>query len=276
MDLNTEENQNHETKEDSVVDAFEQANTQGTEGEGQTDNTEGEVSEDVIRGEGETNETDVTDTREDLDWSQVPSGYQAQFESLQAHNKKLENDVRASNGRLHSALKTAKKAQEKANAKTLSFDDLESDDFNEVAQEFPEIKGALTAGFEKVAEHAAQQNAPVNAFLSELEQQTAANEQAYVETQLAQLSQKHPNYLQINATPEFARWLDDQDAATRASHSSDNAADLIGLFDKYERHQADTSKRNRLEQHAELPRKGAGVAGEELTDPVAIFNQITS
>jgi len=283
VDINNENNENQTVTDDDVVDAFEQAGEQETDGTLETVSDESVVSDDAA-GDEQVSEDNADDQ---VDWSNVPDSFRSQLEEAQLQNAqlltsndKLKNDVRASNGRLRAAQKAAKKVREDNPVKDIDIDSFESDELKEIREEFPEING----GFKQLAD-AVNHNVNVSAkatdaMIDSLDESYAEVEQqeltAYEDEQLGSLAEKHPDYLNINASLEFAQWLDSQLPGVQAMQRSSHGSDLIHVFDLYQEQQQrksseQKSKDDLLAEHTEIPRKGSGRAVSDSDDSNEIF-----
>jgi hypothetical protein len=142
-----------------------------------------------------------------------------------------------------------------------------------------EFAGAIRGFTSKAVEQAlAAQQAQFEAQMTPLREaqihQAEQQVQQAVDQEIGRLSKAHPDWQQVNASPEFETWLQQQPPGIQQLRSSDYADDNIHLLNAYKSSRKAQSQTT-LADHAELPRKGAGKATSLPDDPVELFNSIT-
>lgn len=216
-------------------------------------------------------------------------GEELSYEELQRQKAKLEADHRANAGRVRAlnqkyseARETIRKLQSQQPG-----DEVSDDEINELEQDFPEAAKLAKTYAHRIRKEMQEQFAPIHqAVDSTFEQQ----QQDLQRNQLDRVAAVHPDMQNIVADQRFHQWAKGASAGVQALYGSTDAEDAIALLSLYKQANQQpstpapqnqpntnrsTNQRDRLEAHAELPRKGPSRAGVEPDDPVAVFNAIT-
>lgn len=259
------------------------------------------VSDDVEEmTDASQSEDDQSQNREDEQqvdvWEGATESQLSELNRLRTANADLEHRHRSSNGRVSALQKQLNAANEQNSSPThgnTSQDDVNLSGFTaEQIQEFEEDYGdvatyvkALTASQVKSLVD------PMQRQVSSLEQTQsiyASREQEdALSSELNRLASAHPDYVEIQNNNKFWDWLNTKPAFIQQAVESTSADDNIELLNQFKRETTTPQRETRtaaqtsggvdLSSHAELPRSGAAkAAGQELTDPVEIFNAITS
>lgn len=292
VEINNENNENQAVQEDGVVDAFIEAAEQSDESVLETDNAEQTVDIDASSENDEsiTIKEEQTEAYGEHDLSELPSNLRELFEStldqnqqLSSRTNKLQNDLRASNGRLRKMQQAAATARDNNPIQKIDIESLEDENINAMKEDFPEVVGGFQTMANAVNKNIENSTAQVDAIVKTIDEEMDSYDQVeaddYAEEQLSLLAKEHPDYETVNASPEFATWLSTQPKNIASMQQSGEATDLIYLFDLYAE-KADSNKRLKsediLSEHQSLSRSGTGRLSAESDDPIAIFAEITS
>lgn len=138
---------------------------------------------------------------------------------------------------------------------------MSDEQWNEFAEDYPELASALE-------KRLADFDQALNARLGEIEHKvTPLEEKAheeYVNSQLAVLETKHPDWQQVTSSEEFSKWITEQPEAVRELGNSLDAHDasfLIETFKSMTNAQSNSSsqkRQERLRQSVNISSKGGG------------------
>ncbi len=162
----------------------------------------------------------------------------AELAALKAENQRLAQSEKSQRGRLsvltkklvelQAAPKEPPQGQEESEAGKS-----EGDDWEEFANEFPEMAAI-------VDKRLAQVDQKVNSVKTEVDRvatttDTLAEEKilAYKETQFEILGEKHPDFEEIKASPEFRQFIAEAPDDIRAKIKSKHAEDAIEILDTF-------------------------------------------
>ena len=166
-------------------------------------------------------------------------------------------------------------------AEKLDLSQIQGKGFDEIKEDFPELAefvqdftGQALSQQQRMFE---QKLEPMQSHFQSLEEKTNEDNAALERQTFAQV---HPDAQEINQSPEFWEWFDNQSPnvqALRTPHAADNIA-MLNLY------KADNPKRiqqtNDLSEHVEMPRKGSSQAmgnADKLaeSDPGKYFEMIS-
>lgn len=256
--------------------------------------------------QGDDDETDTGSDDEDVSdeesnndpWSSVPESLRSEHYNLKERFDHLQNDHRANAGRVSALNRKLSELQqqlesresERSNTDTQSgptADDLKGKTFAQVEEEWPEVAEFVRHQVNQVQSQFQQQLTPIQQMRQQIE---AEQQQRATQVELDRLAEVHPDFQDVARDPSFNAWVQQQPPGVQQLYGSSLADDNIVLLNLYKGSQAtrqeqqsqgtDAGKQSKLQDYAEIPKKGAGRAAakrnNENVDPVQLFNQIVN
>jgi hypothetical protein len=205
---------------------------------------------------------------------------------------KLQNDLKASNGRLASIqrdLDVAKQARLKTDdaptEKAIEAAAKKSEKWEKLKEDFPEWAEAMDERLGSLAlPRAIDPNQIQGLFGEQLVKAQQEFDQKIRAIQIERIEEKHEGWLETINTPDFAAWMNTQPAEIKALADSDKSRDAIKMLDLFEesRKRAFSANQTAIEQERQsrldmaATRKGPSApppkGDEELTED-EIWNQ---
>lgn len=268
------------------------------ENEEPTDNDESEQDDGDDEDADSDDENASDESSNDDPWSTVPESLRSEHFNLKERFDHLQNDHRANAGRVSALNRKLSELQqqlestesERGNTDPQSgptADDLKGKTFAQVEEEWPEVAEFVRHQVNQVQSQFQQQLTPIQQMRQQIE---AEQQQRATQVELDRLAEVHPDYQDVASDPNFNAWVQQQPPGVQQLYGSSLADDNIVLLNLYKGSQAprqeqqsqsdDAGNQSKLQDYAEIPKKGAGRAAakrnNENVDPVQLFNQIVN
>lgn len=287
---------------DSKTDADDEADSPDEQEENldQADDEDEQEQDEQSEQEDDQTPADNEDSQDDI-FAGLTEAQLTHIQNMQNENIRMQNNVRANSERVSALNRKLKELTEQQSQTGQSEGEGKQDDvsdslklkgknFQEVEEEWPEVANYVRAQVEQAVTMTQQ---AMRKELDPLRQQYDALEHerqvSSTQTEIERLSSAHPDFAQVNSSPEFSSWLTNKPVSIQnlyGSMSADDNIELLNLY-KFEKGLAKPaapqvkpqgSKRD-LSEHAELPRKGTlrpqamPVDSEELFDTIVANKQ---
>ena len=250
-----------------------------------------EDTETSSEGETASNQSDVLEDEEasaaqDETDTPSPEDLTERLKALEAENEKLRHAEASQRGRLGAYQRQINELQRKmqeAEKSASGSDDSDAEkrqaaadaagveDWEALKSEFPEVAKALDARLRSEAQQREadrQRQAQLEQQIAELQSAVEPMQQQAEAQQLAReeeaLTQRHPDWREVVATPEFAEWLERQPERLRVLVQSTDAAEAAALVDLYKsqlppaqtQQERNDKRQERLAAAQSIPRRG--------------------